>query len=54
MAIRQNRTASVWVHVTHGDPVDVWIEEELGGRRDHLYQLENWTPPREIDGSLGR
>ena len=50
LALRQHRTASVWVHVTHGDPVEVWIEEETGGRRDQIHQLENWTPPQEIDG----
>ena len=50
LALRQHRTASVWVHVSHGDPVEVWIDEETGGRRDHIRQLENWTPPREIDG----
>ena len=50
LAVRQHRTASVWVHVTHGDPAETWIELETGGTRDHLRQLENWTPPREIDG----
>ena len=28
----------------------VWIELETGETRDELRQLENWTPPREIDG----
>jgi 4-alpha-glucanotransferase len=50
LAVRQHRTAPVWVHVTHGDPAETWIELETGGTRDHLRQLENWTPPREIDG----
>ena len=50
LALRQHRTASVWVHVTHGDPVEVWIDLEAGGRRDNIHQLENWTPPREIEG----
>ncbi|HEX5908042.1 MAG TPA: 4-alpha-glucanotransferase, partial [Propionibacteriaceae bacterium] len=49
MAIREHQTASVWVHVPHGSPVTVWIDLETGGSRHHLRQLENWTPPREID-----
>ncbi len=50
LALRQHRTASVWVHVNHGDPVGVWIDLEAGDRRDDIRQLENWTPPRDIDG----
>jgi 4-alpha-glucanotransferase len=49
MVMREHRTASVWVHVPHGDPVTVWIELETGGARPQLGQLENWTPPRQID-----
>ena len=49
MVIREHRTASVWAHVPHGDPVSVWIELETGESRHHLRQLENWTPPRQID-----
>jgi 4-alpha-glucanotransferase len=49
MVIRERRTASVWVHVPHGDPVSVWIEFESGDIRRPLRQLENWTPPRQID-----
>ncbi len=50
LALREWRTASVWVHVTHGDPVDTWIELETGEVRGGLRQLENWTPPRDVDG----
>ncbi|CAA9535694.1 MAG: GH77 [uncultured Thermoleophilia bacterium] len=49
---RQDRTRSVDVHVRHGDPVEVWIELEDGGIGPGLGQLENWTPPRDIDGRL--
>jgi 4-alpha-glucanotransferase len=52
LATMDGRTADVWVHVPHGEPVQVWIELEDGGVREHLRQLENWTPPREIDGKL--
>jgi 4-alpha-glucanotransferase len=49
MVIGEHRTASVWVHVPHGDPVAVSIELETGGTQQQLRQLENWTPPRQID-----
>jgi 4-alpha-glucanotransferase len=49
LVIRERRTASVWVHVPHGDLVTVWIELETGGTRNELRQLENWTPPRQVD-----
>ncbi len=49
LAVRERRMASVPVHVPDGDPVSVWIDLETGGSRHHLRQLENWTPPREID-----
>ncbi|MCG7596710.1 4-alpha-glucanotransferase [Mycobacterium sp. PSTR-4-N] len=41
-----------WVHVTHGDPVDVWLQLEDGTRRDGLRQLENNRPPYDLDGRL--
>ena len=50
LAVREQRTASVPVHVTHGDPVSAWIDLETGETRHSLTQLENWTPPREVDG----
>jgi 4-alpha-glucanotransferase len=49
LATREGRSVAIWVHVTDGDPVDVWIELESGGARG-LRQLDNDTPPREIDG----
>ena len=52
LAVREHRAVPVPVHVPHGDPVEVWLELETGERRDDLVQLENWTPPREIDGRL--
>ncbi|HET9871742.1 MAG TPA: 4-alpha-glucanotransferase [Propionibacteriaceae bacterium] len=51
-AIRDGRTSSVWVHVPHGESVHVWIDLEDGSVREQLWQLENWTPPREVDGRL--
>jgi 4-alpha-glucanotransferase len=50
LALRQGRTASVWVHVTHGDPVQTWIELETGEIRNSLRQLENWASPWDLGG----
>ncbi len=52
LALREHRTASVEVHVPHGDPAETWIELETGGSRGPLRQLENWSPPQEIGGEL--
>jgi 4-alpha-glucanotransferase len=49
---RQGSAQTFWVHVTHGDVVDVWIDLENGGTRHGLRQVENWWPPRDIDGRL--
>ena len=51
LALREHRTARVNVHVPHRDPVSVWVDLENGGRRDGLTQLDNWSAPREIDGT---
>ena len=55
VATREGRPVSIWVHVSDGDPVDIWVELETGGgpsaaSNRGLRQLENWNPPREIDG----
>ncbi|MDT7757649.1 MAG: 4-alpha-glucanotransferase [Mycobacterium sp.] len=51
---RSGRTSSFWVHVTHGDPVGVWIRLEDGSVRAGLRQLENNSPPTDVDGrSIG-
>ncbi len=50
LALRESRSASVWVHVTHGDPVETWIELETGEVRSGLRQLENWAAPTDVDG----
>jgi 4-alpha-glucanotransferase len=49
---RQGWTTGFWVHVTHGDPVDVWIDFETGGSRGGLRQLDNFEPPREVGDRL--
>ena len=46
---RADTESSFWVHVTHGDPVGLWIRLEDGSVRAGLRQLENFTPPYEFD-----
>lgn len=49
---RSGRAGTVWVHVTHGDPVGVWIRLEDGSVRAGLRQLENNRAPYPLDGRL--
>jgi 4-alpha-glucanotransferase len=39
-----------WVHVTHGDSAAVWLELEDGTVRDGVRQVDNFTPPFDLDG----
>lgn len=39
-----------WAHVTHGDAAQVWLELEDGTRRDDVRQVDNFTPPFDLDG----
>lgn len=48
--VRSDRSGSFWVHVPHGSPVRVWIELADGTVRTDLRQLENNTPPYDLDG----
>jgi 4-alpha-glucanotransferase len=50
IVVRTDRASSFWVHVTHGEPVDVWIRFEDGTSRGGLRQLENNRPPYDLDG----
>jgi 4-alpha-glucanotransferase len=49
---RSGSTARFWVHVRHGDPVEVWVELESGGMRHGLAQLEHLVDPVFVDGVL--
>ncbi|OBK78759.1 4-alpha-glucanotransferase [Mycobacterium sp. 1274761.0] len=49
---RAGRESSFWVHVTHGNPVGLWIRLEDGSVRTGLRQLENNTPPYDLGGRL--
>ncbi len=47
---RAGAAAPFWVHVTHGDPAQVWVQLEDGGVRSGLRQLDNNRPPYDLDG----
>ncbi len=49
---RVDTESSFWVHVTHGDPVGLWIRLEDGSVRAGLRQLENYTPPYDLGDRL--
>ncbi len=39
-----------WVHVTHGRPAEVWLQLEDGTVRTGIRQVDNFTPPFDLDG----
>lgn len=39
-----------WAHVTHGHPAEVWLQLEDGTVRAGVEQLDNFTPPFDLDG----
>ncbi|MCV7172863.1 4-alpha-glucanotransferase [Mycobacterium manitobense] len=47
---RSGAVSSFWVHVTHGEPVEVSLRLEDGTERTGLRQLENNRDPYEVDG----
>jgi 4-alpha-glucanotransferase len=47
---RAGNESSFRVHVTHGDPVGLWIRLEDGTVRTGLRQLDNQTAPYDLDG----
>ena len=49
---RSGTEAPFWVHVTHGDPAQVWVRLEDGGLRHDIRQADNFTPPFDLDGRL--
>jgi len=43
-----------WVHVTHGQPAEVWLQLEDGTVRHGIHQVDNFTAPFDLDGrSIG-
>jgi 4-alpha-glucanotransferase len=49
---RPDSESSFWVHVTHGEPVGLWIRLEDGSVRAGLRQLQNDTPPYDLGDRL--
>jgi 4-alpha-glucanotransferase len=39
-----------WVHVTHGQPAEVWVALEDGTVRTGIRQVDNFTSPFDLDG----
>jgi 4-alpha-glucanotransferase len=39
-----------WAHVTHGDPAEVFVQLEDGTVRGGVEQVDNFTPPFDLDG----
>jgi 4-alpha-glucanotransferase len=39
-----------WVHVTHGQPAEVWVVLEDGTVRTGIRQVDNFTPPFDLEG----
>jgi 4-alpha-glucanotransferase len=50
VVVQQGQARTFWVHVTDGDPVEVSIELETGGRRDDVRQVDRWVQPHDVDG----
>ncbi len=49
---RSGVASSFWVHVTHGDPVGLWLRLEDGSVRTGLRQLENNRAPYDLGDRL--
>lgn len=49
--IRQGRETGIQIHVPHGSSVQVSVHQE-DGRRVDLRQVDDFTPPRDVDGVL--
>lgn len=47
----QGTDAQVWVHVPHGNPVEVSMVSE-DGEQIAVHQADVWFDPREVDGAL--
>jgi 4-alpha-glucanotransferase len=47
---RAGAQTKFWVHVTHGDPAEVWLELEDGTVRGGVQQVDNLTPPFDLEG----
>lgn len=51
LVLVQGAVATFWVHVRHGDPVEVWLELESGSLRRDLPQVDRWVDPHDLGGT---
>ncbi len=49
---RTGAPTTFWAHVPHGAPAEVWLTLEDGTRGGGCQQVDNFTPPFDLDGSL--
>jgi 4-alpha-glucanotransferase len=47
---RTSAQTRFWVHVTHGYPAEVWLQLEDGTVLGGVQQVDNFTPPFDLDG----
>lgn len=47
---RVGAETAFWAHVPHGHPAQVWLQLEDGSTRGGLRQVDNVTPPFDLDG----
>ncbi len=51
---RPGAPTTFWVHVTHGQPAEVWLRLEDGSVRTGIRQVDNFNGPFDLDGrSIG-
>src|ERR1700759_4206222 len=43
-------STTFWVHVTDGQPAEVWLQLEDGTVRTGIRQVDNFTPPYDLQG----
>ncbi|QUR67553.1 4-alpha-glucanotransferase [Mycobacterium spongiae] len=48
--VGRGEQTSFWAHVTHGAPAEVWLRLEDGTERTDVAQVDNFTPPFDLDG----
>lgn len=49
---RAGTEISCWAHVTHGRDAELWLELEDGRVHGGIRQVDNFTPPFDLDGRL--
>ena len=52
IVMRAGTPTPFWAHVSHGTPARLWIRLEDGAVWAGLRQLDNFTPPYDLDGRL--